>query len=107
MKKWIKATTNTNRLPITELTEDEISVLPDQVTVVTRRPGPSSYIPEFRIVTKDRLETPDKCILIDSYWGYAHGRDVYLATKGEVAEYFDRQIKRIEHDKRKLSRYAL
>lgn len=107
MKRWIKASTNTNRLPITELTDDEIHALPDQVTVVTRTPGASSYIPEFRIVTKDALKNPDKCVMIDSYWGYAHGRDVYLATKGEVAEYFDQRIKRIEHDKRKLSRYAL
>lgn len=106
MKRIIKASSTHQRLSITELTDDEISALPDQVTVVTRTPGASSYIPEFRIVTKDALKNPDKCIMIDSYWGYARGRDVYLASKGEVNEYFDEQIKRIEHDKRKLSRYA-
>lgn len=106
MKRVIKASTTYERLPITELTDDEIQRLPNQITVVTRRPGASSYSPEFRVVNRDALENPDECIFIDSYWGYARGRDVYIATKGEVEEYFDKQIQRLQQNQRKFSGYA-
>lgn len=106
MKRVIRAAKNPNRLPITKLTDDEILGLPEKVLVVTRRPGSSSYSPVFKIVNKSMLSDPDKCVMIDSYWGYAYGRDIYLATKDEVREYYRTQIEHLEDEMNKYSRYA-
>lgn len=109
MKKVIKASSqNSNQLPITELTEDELYALPQQVTLVTRQPGPSSYVPVFKVVNKEKIAAdPDKCFVIDSYWGYAHGRDIYIASRRDIEEYKKSQIAAIENQFRNYARYAL
>lgn len=106
MKRVIRAAKNFDREPITELTEDEISGLPERVLVMTRKLGTTAHTPVFRIVTKSELSNPDECVLIDSYWGYASGRNVYLATKDEVREYYKEQIAHLEDEMNKYLIYA-
>ena len=105
MKRIINSSSST-QLPITKLTEDEISSLPEQVVIVTRRPGASSYIPVFKIVNKEKLKDPDKCMSV-SNWGYIEGRDIYLARKDEVREYYDEEIDKLKEEKNKMTRFAL
>ena len=109
MKRVINASSeNSARLPITKLTEDELYALPQKVTLVTRRPGSSSYIPVFKVVSKEAIVAdPDKCLFIDSYWGYAHGRDIYIASRKDVKEEKQRQIAAIEKQFRNYEGYAL
>ena len=104
MKRIIKAS-SINQLPITELTEDEISSLPENVVVMTRMPSTSSsYI--FKIVNKEKLRTPHKCLAIPS-WGYALGQEVYLASKDEVRESYDEKIDKLKEEQNKMVRFAL
>jgi len=108
MKRMINASReNLNQLPITNLTEDTISKLPDKVTLVTRVPGSSSGAKVFEVVSKDKLADPDKCLFISSYWGYAHGDDIYLASRSAVAAYMKSEIDAIEREYDKYKRYAL
>lgn len=108
MKRMINASReNLNQLPITDLTEDTISMLPDKVTVVTRVPGSSRGAKIYEVVSKDKLANPDKCLFIDSYWGYAHGHDIYIASKSAVAAYMKSKIDAIEQEYDKYRRYAL
>lgn len=107
MKRLISSSTNETRLPITELTEDELSALPDNVLCWTRRSG-GNYGYVYKIVSKKKMiEDPDKCFLEDDYWGYAHGRDVYLASKDDVREYEKEQIEKIKETTNKWMKYAL
>ena len=104
MKRIIKSSSST-QLPITELTEDEISSLPEKVVVMTRMPSnSSSYI--FQIVNKEKLRTPHKCLAIPS-WGYALGQDVYLARKDEVRDSYDEKIDKLKEEQNKMVRFAL
>ena len=104
MKRIIRSSSR-NQLPITELTEDEISSLPEIVVVMTRMPSdPASYI--FQIVNKEKLRTPHKCLAIPS-WGYALGQDVYLARKDEVRDSYDEEIEKLKEEQSKMVRYAL
>lgn len=47
MKRMIKAANTQDRKSIDQLTEEEIEALPDRITLVTREPGASKYVPEF------------------------------------------------------------
>ena len=107
MKKLIRASIRNDRSPITELTEDEIQGLPDKITLVTSVPGISQYVPKFQIVNKEKLHDPDECLIIDSYWGYAYGRDIYIATEEEITEYYKKQIQQLETTSNNYKRYAL
>lgn len=109
MKRMVTASVeNPKQLPITKLTEDELFGLPQKVTLKTRRPGASYYIPVFQVVDKEKIAAdPDKCLLVDSYWGWASGRDVYLASRKDIEEERKRQIEAIEKKMADYRRYAL
>ena len=108
MKRVINASKeNPAQLPITKLTEDEIYGLPDNVTLVTRVPGSTSGEQIFKVVNKDKLKNPDKCFMIDSYWGYAHGEDIYIASRSDVESYMQHEIDTIKAQYNKYRRFAL
>ena len=108
MKRVVNASReNSAQLPITKLTEDEMSRLPDKVTLVTNMPGVIGE-PIFKVVSTDKIATdPDKCFMINSYWGYAHGRDVYLASKSDVDACMNREIENVKAQYDKYRRSAL
>ena len=87
-----------NKKSLADLSPDEIESLPDRFTCVTRTPGATTYSPVFQIVSKTRfIETPDKCFFIDSYWGYAYLRDVYLATYEDIEKYEQSRISAVKN----------
>lgn len=108
MKRMINASaSNPNQLPITKLSEDELMLLPDKVTLVTNVPGVVGEL-MFQVVSKDKiLSDPDKCFFINSYWKYAYGNDVYIASKQDVEQYRKKQIAIIDDQTRAYRRYAL
>lgn len=108
MKRMITASVeNPKQLPITKLTEDEIRGLPDKLTLVTNMPGVVGE-PIFKVVSKEKIAAdPDKCFMINSYWGYADGRDVYIASRKYVENYKKDQIAAIEKQLSEYTRYAL
>lgn len=107
MKKYIFASATAERKPITELTEDEIMSLPDIFLCKTRIPGGyHGYI--FNPVLKSKLiENPDKCMMIDSYWGYAHGRDIYIATRQDLIDYKKEKLDAVEREINKLNKWLI
>ena len=106
MKRVVNASNqNPYQLPITKLTEDEILGLPENVTLVTRIPSSNAQM--FKVVRKDKLSNPDKCFMIDSYWGYAHGNNIYLASRDDVEAYMRYEIENIKSQYDNYKRYAL
>lgn len=102
MKRHILASTADRRRPITEFTEAEIASLPDAFLCVTRIPG-GLHGNKFGVVRKsEMINDPNKCMIIDSYWGYAHGRDVYIARGSDLTEYKKEKIDAIEREVSKL-----
>ena len=108
MKRMITASTeNPKQLPITKITEDELYALPDKLTLVTDMPGVIGE-PIFKVVSKEKIAAdPDKCFMINSYWGYAHGSDIYIASRKDVENYRKEQIAIIEEQTKDYMRYAL
>lgn len=104
MKRIINASISV-LAPITELTEDEISSLPEKVVVMTRTPNhPYSHI--FQIVSNKSLRTPHKCFYIPS-WGFALGQDVYLASKDIVRECYKEKAEKLREEENKMAKFAV
>lgn len=107
MKKYVKATTLDYKKPLSEFTQEELEALPEWFLCRTRIPG-GFYGYTFKNVSrKDAIKNPNECFTIDSYWGYAHGRDIYLATYEDVAEYEKKKIDAIKEQTKKWKRYIV
>lgn len=94
--------------PISHFSDEEIASLPDVFLCMTRYPGSSVSHYIFGTVLKsDFIKNPNKCFLIDSYWGYASGRDIYIATYKDIEEWRKKKIDDIEKEFSKLSKYIV
>jgi len=85
--------------PLSHLTEAQIAALPDRFAVKTRIPG-GNYGSKFVVLSKARfIENPRECVFIDSYWGYAHPGDIYLATREDIYNYQSRRSAELDQEK--------
>ena len=88
--------------PLSHFTDEQIAALPDRFTVKTRIPG-GNYGSKFVVLGKDRfLADPRKCVIIDSYWGYAHPSDIYLATREDIYKYQTSRLAELDQEKENL-----
>ena len=107
MKKYIKASTIDYKKPLSEFTQEELESLPEWFFCTTRIPG-GNYGYTFKVVRRDAaIENPDRCLTIDSYWGCAYGRDIYLASYQDIADYEKKKIDAIKEQTRKWKQYIV
>ena len=91
-----------SKVPLGQFTDEQIAALPDQFTVKTSIPG-GNFGYKFIVLSKARfLADPWKCVLIDSYWGYAHPDDIYLATRDDIHNYQSERLAELDQEKEKL-----
>lgn len=108
MKRIVSSNTLNKSVCIKDLSEDELQNLPASVTLRTRIPGTTSGIQEFKVVSKDAIiNNMDKCFIIDSYWGYAYPRDIYIASKEEVRESYQADIDKLKNAMDRLCRSCI
>lgn len=107
MKTYVKATTLDYNKPLSEFTQEELEALPERFLCMTRIPG-GNYGYTFKTVSREAaIKDPNKCLVIDSYWGYANGWEIYLATYEDVTEYEKKKIDSIKEQTRKWKRYIV
>ena len=94
--------------PITDFTSEEIALLPESFLCKTRYPGTSTLYYVFQVVSKSRfIENPNECFRIDSYWGYAWGHEIYIATYEDIDKKRKSEINKIESEFSELCRYLV
>lgn len=92
-------TSTIKRKPITDFTEEEIALLPETFLCKTRYPGSSILHYIFQEVSKTRfVNNPNECFFIDSYWGYAWGNEIYIATYEDIGEQKKKKINYAEEE---------